>query len=229
LDKPRHRPGVWLAVLLIAASLAWLLLPVDDWMRAFNQWIESLGVWRFLAFGLVYVLGTLLLAPGAPMSIAAGLAFGAWGIPLVLVSATVAASLAFLVARYLARDKVWDLLENRPEFKVVDRAVREEGWKVIILLRLSPLLPFELQNYVVGLTDIPFRQYVVATFVGIIPGAVLHVYLGMFGRAAGSGGFGGPLNWVLFGAGLLATIAAAALITRKVKAKLDEARVSELS
>ncbi len=102
----------------------------------------------------------------------------------------------------------------------VAKAVREEGWKVVVLRWLSPLVPFELQNYFFGVTDFPFRQYVVATFVGIIPGTVLYVYLGIVARMAGGGRSSGPLTWVFFGAGLLATVAVAVLITRKVKTKL---------
>jgi uncharacterized membrane protein YdjX (TVP38/TMEM64 family) len=223
MTEAKRKPWVWLAVagLLVAASLAWFLLPVDLWIRTFIQWIESLGVWGVVAFGLVYILGTLLLAPAVPMSIAAGLAFGAWGIPIVLVAATMGAALAFLVARYWAHAKVRGLLEKRPRLKAVANAVREEGWKVVLLLRLSPLVPFELQNYFFGITDIPFRHYVLATFVGIIPGTIVYVYLGIIVRMGG-GGSGGPLTWVFFGAGLLATIAVALLITRKVKAKLDQ-------
>jgi uncharacterized membrane protein YdjX (TVP38/TMEM64 family) len=137
----KRKPWVWLALarVLIAASVAWFLLPIEEWILEFNEWIEGLGVWSFVLFGLVYVLGTNLLAPAVAMSIAAGLAFGAWGIPLVLVAATVGAALAFLLARYWARDKVRRLLENHPEFGAIDKAVRVEGCKILILLR-HPIL-----------------------------------------------------------------------------------------
>jgi uncharacterized membrane protein YdjX (TVP38/TMEM64 family) len=216
-------------VLLISIGLAWLLLPVSEWLQAFISWIDSLGPWAVVMFSVAYVLGTVLLAPGSAMSIAAGLAFGGWAIPLVLVAATTGASLAFLIARHLARDVIARLIEERPKLKAVDKAVDEEGWKVVALLRLSPLVPFNLQNYAFGLTRIRFWPYAVATFVGIIPGTVLYVYLGMIGRAAVSNGSGGPLRWTLFGAGLAATLTVAILVTRKAREKLRAAAVGDAS
>ncbi|MEJ7685957.1 MAG: TVP38/TMEM64 family protein [Variovorax sp.] len=127
--------------------------------------------------------------PVSVLTIAAGLAFGlAIGFPLVVVSATIGAALAFLVARYLAHDKVESLLQERPKFKAIQSAVSEGGWKVVALLRLSPVLPFNLQNYFYGITDLKLLEYVAATFVGIMPGTLLYVYLGAAGKAASGEG-----------------------------------------
>ena len=231
--RSEHKGQAWLwiglGVLLIALWLAWQLLPLSEWLHAFTSWIDRLGPWAAVIFSLAYVLGTVLLAPGAAMSIAAGLAFGGWAIPLVLVAATTGASLAFLIARHLARDTVARLMEQRPKLKAVDKAVDEEGWKVVVLLRLSPVVPFNLQNYAFGLTRIRFWTYAAATFAGIIPGTVLYVYLGMIGRVAASDGSGGPLRWLLFGAGLATTLAVAVLVTRKAKEKLRATGVEEAS
>jgi uncharacterized membrane protein YdjX (TVP38/TMEM64 family) len=219
-----NKGQVWLwiglGVLLTTIWLAWQLLPLSEWLHAFISWMDSLGPWAVVIFGAAYVLGTVLLAPGSAMSIAAGLAFGGWAIPLVLVAATTGASLAFLIARHLARDTVARLIEERPKLKAVDNAVDEEGWKVVVLLRLSPMVPFNLQNYAFGLTRIRFWTYAAATFAGIIPGTVLYVYLGTIARAAASDGSGGPFRWLLFGAGLAATLAVAVLVARKAKEKL---------
>jgi uncharacterized membrane protein YdjX (TVP38/TMEM64 family) len=219
-NKGRAWLWIGLGVLLVAIWLAWQLLPLSEWLPAFISWIDSLGPWAVVIFGAAYVLGTVLLAPGSAMSIAAGLCFGGWAIPVVLVAATAGASLAFLIARHLARDMVARLIEERPNLKAVDKAVDEETWKVVVLLRLSPAVPFNLQNYAFGLTSVRFWPYVAATFAGIIPGTVLYVFLGMIGRAAATNGAGGLLRWLLFGAGLAATLAVAVILTRKAKEKL---------
>jgi uncharacterized membrane protein YdjX (TVP38/TMEM64 family) len=230
-SQKREIPWLWigLAVLLIALAAAWFVLPVSAWLKSFNQWVASLGALGYVIFAAVYVVGTVVLAPGSPLSIAAGLVFSGWGLPLVIVAATIGAGLAFLVARYIARERVARMTEHRPKFKAVDRAVTEEGWKVVLLLRLSPLVPFNLQNYFFGVTDIRFWHYLAATFVGIIPGAALYVYLGAIGAAAGTRDSGSVLKWFFFGLGLLATVVVTVLITRKAKAKLDALGVEEES
>ncbi len=221
-------PWKWIvpAAVVVAAFAAWFFLPAKEWLETFSQWIESLGIWGGVVFIAVYAIATLVLAPGALFTLAAGLVFGvAWGFPIVMIGATLGAALAFLIARYLLREKIRQALEKRPKFKAIDEAVTEEGWKIVLLLRLSPLVPFNLQNYFFGITEIKFWQYVAATFVGIIPGVLLYLYLGAIGGAlTGDSDFGTP-QWIFFGVGLAATIAMAVLVTIKAKKKLAEAGV----
>src|SRR5207248_10295897 len=106
------------------------------------------------------------------------------------------------------------------DLAALDRAGAEEGWKIVGLLRLSPLVPFKLKSYAFGATGIPFMHFVAATFFGIITGTALYIYLGVLGAAAGEAG---PLKWVFFALGLVATIAVTALIARKAKQKLRKA------
>ena len=224
LAAPAPQPGIpWSGIVaarvLAAVVAAWFLLPVQAWIAAFTAWIGGLGAWGPLLYGAAYALGTVVLAPGAPLSIGAGLAFGFWGVPVVLVGATLGAALAFLVSRHLLRDRVRRLVERRPALAAVDRAVAGEGWRIVGLLRLSPLAPFNLQNYFFGVTQVGFWPYVAATAIGIAPGAVLYVYLGILGRTAGGGG-GGPLKWAFLAAGLAATAVAAVLVGRKARAAL---------
>jgi len=222
-------PWQWaLGVAVIAALVAgWFLLPVDAWSDAFQAWIKGLGPWGWLIFAAVYILGTVLLVPGSVLTFAAGLAFGlAIGFPLVVVSATIGATLAFLVARYLAHDKVESLMQDRPKFKAIQSAVSEGGWKVVALLRLSPVLPFNLQNYFYGVTDLKLRDYVVATFFGIMPGTLLNVYVGAAGKAA-SGDGASTLEWSFLAVGLVATVLVAVIVTKKAKAKLKEHGVGQ--
>ena len=172
-----------------------------------------------------YIALVVLLAPAGVMSIAAGLIYGAWAFPLVVVSATIGAALAFLLARYLARDAVKGLLERRPVLRVVDRAIEEVGWKIVVLLRLNPLIPFNLQNYFFGATKIGFLPYLAATFFGIMPGAAAYIYLGALGEVAAGGG--GGLKTALLGLGLAATVILVVIIARKARAKLRSLGVDE--
>jgi uncharacterized membrane protein YdjX (TVP38/TMEM64 family) len=224
--RGRFLPWIAGGVLLVAVGTGWYLLPLGDWLVGLRSWIVGLGVTGVLIFAAIYIVGTVLLAPGAVLTIAAGFAYGFWGLPIVIVAATIGASLAFLIARFAARDMLRRLLERRRNIAAIDRAVAEEGWKIVALLRLSPLVPFNLQNYMFGLTAISFRHYVAATFAGIIPGTALYIYLGALGSAAGNGG---PVRWALFGAGLVATIGVVVLVTRKARAKLREAGLADRS
>jgi len=224
-----HVPWKWMAlgVSLLAVVGAWWLLPVGEWLQSFQQWIKDFGAWGVILFAGVYILATVMLAPGSPFTIAAGLAFGGWGFLLAWISAAIGASLAFLVARYLVRDRVNELIKPRPKFRAVEKAVSEDGWKIVVLLRLSPVVPFNLQNYFFGVTEIRFWHYVVATLVGILPGTALYVYVGAIGQAASGGDSGGTLRWMFFGAGLVATIIVTVMVTKKAKTKLNELGVGD--
>jgi uncharacterized membrane protein YdjX (TVP38/TMEM64 family) len=226
----RHRPWLWvgLGLAIVVLCALTLVLPIGEWVAEFQRWLLGLGLWGVGIFALLFIASTLVLAPDWPLSIAAGFVYGLWAFPVVIVAATVAASLSFLAARYLLRARVRGLLDGRPKLAAIDKAVAEEGWKIVALLRLSPLVPFNLQNYVFGVTAVPFAHYVVATGIGIMPASAVYIYLGAIGSAARhGGGAGGPWKWGLFALGLLATAAAAILVARKAKAKLDEARLDQ--
>jgi uncharacterized membrane protein YdjX (TVP38/TMEM64 family) len=219
----RGHSVVWfvlLAAVLVAVAIGWFALPARQWIEAFDAWIAALGMRGVLLFALVYIVAVVLLAPAELLSIAAGFLFGAWGFPIVIVAATIGAALAFLVSRYAVRRRLRRFLEARPTYAAIDRAVAEEGWKIVALLRLNPLVPFNLQNYFFGATDVPFVPYAVATFFGIIPGAAFYVYLGTLGREAGGGG--GATRWIFLGLGLVLTALALFLIVRRANAKLGE-------
>jgi uncharacterized membrane protein YdjX (TVP38/TMEM64 family) len=225
-DPSRNRRRAWtwvgLGVLVVALCLGWLALPVGECAGLFQRWILGLGVWGVAIFAGVFIAATLVLAPDWPLSVAAGMVYGLWGVPLVLTAAIVAASLAFLAARHLARRRVRAMLAASRKFAAVDIAVTGEGWKIVLLLRLSPLVPFNVQNYLFGITEIPFLHYFAATGVGIVPGTVLFVDLGALGNASG-----GPLQWAFFAVGLLATAIVVILVARKAKEKLAEAGVDD--
>ncbi len=227
----RSRAVLWIgvAVVVVALTVA-LALPAGEGMgRGLSPLGEGLGIWGPILFGLAYVVAVVALAPASALTIAGGLAFGFWAFPLVLVAATVGASLAFLVSRAFLRDRVKSFVEPRAKLRAIDNAVSEDGWKIVGLLRLSPLFPFNLQNYFFGATQIRFLPYLAATAVGIAPGTFVYVYLGTLGKVAGSGEDGGALKWLFFGVGLVATVAVVAFVTHKARDKLKEAGVGEES
>ncbi len=217
------------AVVVVVAALlaAGHFLPVAVWFEHVNAWVKSLGPTGPLIFVVIYAVGTVLFVPGSVMTIAAGALFGWRAIPVVTIGATVGAALAFLVARYLARERISRFAEKNARFKAIDKAVGEQGAKLIGLLRLSPVIPFNVSNYFYGLTSVKFWPYVLATFLGILPGACLYVYLG----AAGNAGLGGEHKAhgrpedVFLGVGLLATVAVTVLVARTARKALDKADV----
>ena len=142
--------------------------------------------------------------------------------PLVVAAASIGAALAFLISRYALRTRLPRFLADKPRYAAIDRAVAEEGWKIVALLRLNPLVPFNLQNYLFGATDVGFLSYLVATFFGIMPGAAFYIYLGTLGREAGSAGGGGPARWAFLGAGLVLTALVLFLVIRRANARLTE-------
>jgi uncharacterized membrane protein YdjX (TVP38/TMEM64 family) len=222
-----RRPGwpAWIGagVLLLAIGLGWYLLPLGMWLGELREWVVGLGWLGAAVFAASYIGAVVLLAPGALLTIAAGLAYGFWGLPIALIAATAGASLAFLVARHLARDSVRRAIETRRDTAAIDRAIAAEGWKIVLLLRLSPVVPFNLQNYLFGVTAVPFGPYVAATFVGIAPATTVFVTIGALGNASLDPAGG---RWALLGGGLIATVAAIVLVMRKTRALLREAGVA---
>jgi len=214
-----------LGLLLVALAIVWVALPVREWVQSLIASIRELGAAGAAIYALAYIVLVVLLAPAEVMTIAAGLIYGAWAFPLVIVSATAGAALAFLVSRYLARDMVLRLIEKRPSLQAVDKTIDEEGWKVVMLLRLNPLVPFNLQNYFFGAMRMGFVPYAVATFFGIMPGTAAYVYIGTLGQVA-TGPGGSTVKIVFLVLGLAATVVLIFIISRKARAKLQSLGVN---
>lgn len=154
-------------------------LPVLGWMVDFIRWVKGIGPAGSVLYAAVYIVGTALFFPGLPLTLGAGFIYGAVIGTLVVSPASVAgASLAFLIARYLARDWVTRRLKKYPQAATIDRAIEKNGFKVVVLLRLQPVLPFNMLNYALGLTSIRLRDYMLASWIGMFPATVLYVYLG---------------------------------------------------
>jgi uncharacterized membrane protein YdjX (TVP38/TMEM64 family) len=218
-------------LLLIAVLLA-ALVAGGRWagarLPAFAAWIEGIGPWGPVVFIAAYAAGTLAFAPGSLLTLAAGAIFGlARGVLYTFIAATLGASGAFLVARYLARPAIERRLAAHPRFAAIDRAVARQGRRIVFLLRLSPVFPFNLLNYALGLTRVRFVDYLIASL-GMIPGTLLYVYYGKVAGdvatlAAGGTVGRGPGYYALLGVGLLATVVVTALITRTARRALQEA------
>jgi uncharacterized membrane protein YdjX (TVP38/TMEM64 family) len=213
----RIAPWLGFGLVLLALCLGWLLLPLREWMDGLQSWLLGRGAWGVVILTLILVFATFLPLPDWPLPIVAGYVFGAWAFLLVYIGIALPSALAFLAARYLARDRIKALLARRPKYRMIDEVVTREGWKFVALLRLSPIVPFNLQNYALGVTAIPFWEYLGATLIGIVPGIAVYVYFGIFGKGLGSGG--SALDWGIFAAGCLATIGLGIVVTRRMKAK----------
>jgi uncharacterized membrane protein YdjX (TVP38/TMEM64 family) len=223
-----HRYAPWIKWVSIGMSVLALFLivrslPLEQAVHVLHGWISRLGWWGPVVFGLLYVLATVLFVPGLVLTLAAGTFFGLWvGTLIVSVAATTGAALAFLIARYLAREKIAQLAQDRPKFRALDQAVGEGGWKIVALLRLSPAIPFNLQNYLYGLTPIGFWPYLVTSWLAMLPGTFLYVYLGhLTGVAVGGARERTTAEWVALGVGLVATVAVTVYITSLAKQKLQ--------
>lgn len=213
-----------LAILALAIGvLAWIVAPAAEWIGYLTDAVGNIGAYGPVVFFIFYMLGTLVLAPSPVMSIAAGAAFGWWGLPLVVIAGTAGATLAFLISRYFFTGELEDWLTDRPSFRAAKHAVDDEGWRILLLLRVSPVVPFGPQNYLLGLTRVPLKTYVLCTAVGITPGNVVDIYLGVVGVAAAKGAT--VAQYAYLGVGLLATIAIVLLVTVKARAYLREAGV----
>jgi len=210
------------------AALFWLGRNAGGRVEDFALWVEGLGFWGPAVFVAGYALAVVAFVPASLMTLAAGAIFGvAAGTAYVFVAAVVGSSLAFLVSRYFARRAIERRLEGNRKFEAIDRAVGEQGRRIVLLLRLSPVFPFNLLNYALGLTRVRFTDYVVAA-VGMLPGTLLYVYLGsaigsIAAIAAGARPESGVAQYALFGVGLVATAVVTVFVTRIARRALAEA------
>lgn len=208
---------------IVGLTIAVICLPVGDWMRGFLEWLSGIGFWGPLVLAAAYIPLTVLMIPGSIPTLGAGFAFGVlWGVVAVSIGSVLGSSAAFLIGRYLARDWVQERIADKPRLRAIDDAVGQEGFKICLLIRLSPAFPYNLMGYVFGGTRIRFRDHFFASWAGMLPGTILYVYLGSTARsltdaAAGMQADGGALRWILLGVGLVLTIVVTVYVTRIAK------------
>jgi uncharacterized membrane protein YdjX (TVP38/TMEM64 family) len=213
----------------IAGAAIWLWLNGDAIdSTAFETAIRDLGDWAPIGHVVLFALGTILFLPGAIFGLAGGLLFGPlWGTIFNLAGATLGATAAFLVGRYLAAD--WMTRRAGPRLQRLVHGVEAEGWRFVVFVRLVPLFPFSLSNYALGLTRISLKDYVLASVVGMLPGTVAFTWLGHAGREVAAGN-AAAIRYALLALALLAAIAFLPRLLRRLRPRpiFDrEDRVSE--
>ena len=206
-----------------------------DQVVAVLAWVRGLGWLAPVVYGVIYALAVPLAVPGSLLTLTAGALFGLWpGVPVVFAASTVGSTLAFLVSRHVARPWVEAWASTHPRFAAVDRAVAAEGTRMVFLLRLTPLVPFTVLNYLLGLTRIRWRDMVLAS-PGTLPGTFLYVYYGhvigdVAAVAAGARPPRTPAQYALLAIGLLAALLVAwrvAIVARRALTHTDLAPTGE--
>jgi uncharacterized membrane protein YdjX (TVP38/TMEM64 family) len=200
---------------------------LQEFLQNALQWINSLGAIGGIVFIGIYIIATLAFLPAALLTLGAGVIFGViWGSIYVFIGATLGAIAAFLGGRYLAQGWVKEKISSYKKFAIIDKAVSKEGLKIVLLVRLSPLFPFNLLNYAFGITSVSFQDYLIGS-VGMIPGTIMYVYFGsLVGDIALIGSKNQPgniiLHWVIQIMGLIATIAVTVYVTNIAKKALKD-------
>ncbi len=206
------------ALVVVALFVAGLLLPAGQWLTEFRGWVEQQGAWGAVWFGVVYVACTVLFVPGSILTLGAGVIYGpVWGTIIISLASTTGAACAFLLGRYVARDQVQSWIQKKPRFAALDEAVARKGGWIVFLLRLSPVFPFNLLNYALGLTGVRFSTYLLASWVGMIPGTIAYVLIGHAGKEVLEGEQKVWYWVVAAGATLIVTIFITRLATRAIR------------
>lgn len=215
LARKRLRPKwVFIAIAALITAAGVVVLPIDDWSVRLEDWLEGMPLVGGLAvFCTVATVAILLFVPAWIFPFVAGAVFGfGWGMLAATAAALLSAAAAFALARTVLRRRIEQLAARSKSFKAIDAAVRKEGWKVVALMRISPVIPSGLKSYFLGITRVRSRDYLLGSAAGMLPAIALKTYVGAAGMGAVSEG--GPLKWALFVAGLAATLGLAWLTSR---------------
>ena len=194
-------------------------LPYEELFRELSMFVGENRVTARMLYCLVYVTAVVFLVPGSLLTLLGGFLFGIFeGVILVSLSSVVGAGFAFLIGRYFARDWVESQTRNLEGWKQFDRAISSRGFYIVLMTRLSPVFPFNLLNYTLGLTMIQFRDYLLASWLGMAPATVLYVYFGSIALTLADlfAGEGTGDNWqyALMAIGLIATLSLVIVLTR---------------
>lgn len=205
--------------LLVAVAVVALRPPVGEWLVALLVWIDGRGAWTAAILGAIWVPAAVLLVPGSAITLGTGFLLGpVWGTVVVSLGSTAGATAAFLIGRRLGRRWVSERLAGHPRLAALDAAIEREGLKVVALTRLSPLFPYNVLNYAYSLTAVPRRDFILGSWLGMLPGTLLYVVMGSGARTLAELAAGRlerrPEQLALLALGLLATVAVTLLLAR---------------
>ena len=214
------------ALLVLAAVAVAVGWPLGSWIESAAAWAEGQPAAAGALFVVAYVLAAMAMLPGSILTLASGYLFGLpLGVALTSIGSVLGAAAAFAVGRFVARDWVARRVAAWPHFSAFDSAMRRDGFAIVLLARLSPLIPYNLLNYAVSITAARFRDYVLASWVGMLPAIALYVYTGSLAKTVTTLRAGDAPSWparALLGLGFVATVALAVLVTRRATRILRE-------
>jgi uncharacterized membrane protein YdjX (TVP38/TMEM64 family) len=220
--------AVLVAVVFLAAFV--LIDEVQAAALSLLDWFDQLGLWGVLLYMVFYIAIVLSLLPGVVFTLGAGFVFGFWlGAGVVVFSLVAGSALAFLIARYAFGKRLSDKIRRHPRIQLLNKGLRHEGWKIVMLSRLLPVFPFKLSNYFFGLTAIPFRHFVAANSIGVLPISATNVYIGSLAAELADLTEREPgwWEWVFYGVGFVAAIGLVYYITRLARRSMRQALEEE--
>ena len=222
-----------IVAILVGVAALFYFVPAGLWLLDLVAWVRDAGAKGVTVYFVVYVLAAVVLFPESILTMGAGFLWGpVWGTALVSPASVIGATLAFFTGRFLARGWVARKVAANPKFEAIDSSIGHRGFYIIFLLRLSPLFPFNLLNYALGLTRVRAREFVIASFIGMLPGTFLYTYLGSSVTTAaklvsGKAAHGGGGSQVLFFGGLVATAIVTALVAHSARKALHRALANQ--
>jgi uncharacterized membrane protein YdjX (TVP38/TMEM64 family) len=229
----RRARAVATVIAVVALLIAMRFVPIDAWTIDLVHALRERGVLGALTFGAVYVAAMLVFIPAWALTVGAGSAYGPLGGALFVVPvSTLGASFAFVIGRRLGRRWAEHEMIGHPWFLAVDRAVEHNGFKIVVLMRLALVFPFNILNYALGTSRIRFKDFFFGSLIGTVPGTLLYTYLGSIAMRAGEATAPlGAWRWALYAAGALLAAATVGLTVRYARRELDRelARASTLS
>ncbi|MHC4174016.1 MAG: TVP38/TMEM64 family protein [Planctomycetota bacterium] len=224
----RVTKAIVLAIIIAGVITGTILLPVKDWLIRSLEWTQGLGIWGPVFVAAFYIVACILFLPGSILTLGAGFLFKVVvGTITVSIGSTLGACATFLVGRTIARKWIAAKFAKNEKFAAIDEAVARQGFKIVLLTRLSPVFPFNMLNYAFGLTKISFWKYALASWIGMMPGTIMYVYFGAGLRSLADVAAGNveksTAGRVFFWLGLVATIAVTVFVTRVARNALKHA------
>lgn len=220
--------NIAIVVVIVALIKVLLLLPVRDWFLKALEWTQGLGIWGPVFVVVFYVVACVLFLPGSVLTLGAGFIFKVVvGTITVSVASTLGACAAFWVGRIVARNWISQKIASNEKFAAIDDVVGQQGFKIVLLTRLSPVIPFNLLNYAFGLTKVSFPKYALASWIGMLPGTLMYVYFGAGLRSLADAATGnvetGSAGRIFFWFGMAATVVVTVFVTRIARNALKQA------